>query len=303
MADMAPMLLLHLQAAGTIVSSPHATLCLVRHGQSAWNAAHRFTGWTDVDLTDLGRHEAKVGGHALREHGVIFDRAFTSELHRAQETLAILLHSSGQHDIPVMRHWRLNERHYGGLQGRRKQACVDDFGIEQVRLWRNSYAEPPPRVTVHSPAFPGNDPKYAHVPPDLLPRGECLKDTLMRALPLWRDHVVPELAQGRNVVVAAHGHSIRALVKVLDDISDEDISSVSIPNGRPLLYNLDESLRPIRPSAAASPLGGTFLAVRELASSAGPTFETTNVEWTPDESEDADADRDPQLTETRAPAP
>jgi len=225
---------------------PHATLCFVRHGQSSWNAAKRFTGWTDVDLTDVGRDEAALGGTALRFAECSFDRAFTSELNRAQETLAIVLHASGHHDVPVMRDWRLNERHYGALQGRSKQSCIEEHGIDMVRAWRNSFESPPPLVSVHSSAFPGNDDKYSHVPRELLPRGECLRDTLARCLPFWNEHVVPELHLGRNILVAAHGHSIRALLKHLDGIDDEAITRLSIPNGIPLLYHLDRDLRPMR---------------------------------------------------------
>jgi len=261
------------------VLEPAVRVCFVRHGQSEWNAAKRFTGWTDIDLTEHGREEAAAGGMALRAHGLSFDRAFTSELRRAQETLAIALHASGQPDVPTMRHWRLNERHYGALQGRGKQACVDEFGVERVRVWRNAYAVPPPLVSEHAPAFPGNDPKYATVKRSLLPRGECLHDTLQRAVPFWDEHVVPELASGRSVLIAAHGHSIRALVKHLDRISDDEIASVSIPNGIPLLYELDHDLRPIRTDAAdRSPaqaaaradalLGGTFLGDNLVAEAA-----------------------------------
>jgi len=257
-------LFLHNACATTLASiahgpGHHASVCFVRHGQSEWNAAHRFTGWTDVDLTELGRSEAASGGAALKTAGLSFDRAFTSELKRAQETLAIVLHNSGQGDTPVMHSWRLNERHYGALQGRSKQGCVDEFGLDQVKRWRNSFDVPPPRVSTHSPSFPGSDPKYSHVPPALLPRGECLRDTQKRALPFWTEHVAPELAAGRNVIIAAHGHSIRALIKSLDRISDSEISSLSIPNGIPLLYSLDAELRPICLKGAAAGLSGVLL--------------------------------------------
>ena len=227
-----------------------ARVVFVRHGQSQFNAARRFTGWTDIDLTEAGREEARFGGEQLLSQHLSFDCAFTSELRRAQETLAILLHSSQQHDVPTMRSWRLNERHYGALQGRSKQQCVDEYGIEQVRLWRNSFDTPPPLVSTHSPAFPGNDPKYSSVHPSLLPRGECLRGTLKRCLPFWTEHVVPQLHLGRSVLIAAHGHSIRALLKHLEGISDHEISRLSIPNGVPLVYNLDKHLEPIRSSPA-----------------------------------------------------
>ena len=244
----------------TASQTPHATVCFVRHGESEWNAAKRFTGWTDVDLTDHGREEAACAGKVLRENGLIFDRAYTSELRRAQETLAIALHASAQHSVPQMRHWRLNERHYGLLQGRSKQECVDEYGVEQIRIWRNSFATPPPLVSSTSPSFPGNCDKYHDVPPSLLPRGECLRDTLARCVPFWDEHVVPELHAGRRVLIAAHGHSIRCLVKHLDSISDDGIASLSIPNGIPLVYHLDEQLQPMRPPGAVDgALRGIFL--------------------------------------------
>jgi len=237
-------------AAPTLSPARHATVCFLRHGQSQWNHANRFTGWTDIDLTEVGREEAATAGRALRASGISYDRAFTSRLRRAQETLAIALHASGQHSLPTLQHWRLNERHYGALQGRSKHDCIEEYGVAQVRVWRNSFDTPPPLVSEHSPAFPGNDPAYADVPAELLPTGECLRGTLERCLPFWREHVEPELAAGRNVLISAHGHSIRALVKHLDGISDENILSLSIPNGIPLVFSLDEQLRPIRQAAA-----------------------------------------------------
>jgi len=267
---------------------PHARVCFIRHGQSEWNAAKRFTGWTDIDLTDHGREEAEAGGLAVRARGLSFDRAFTSELRRAQETLTIALHAMEQPDVPTMRHWRLNERHYGALQGRSKQACVDEFGIDAVRVWRNAYDVPPPLVSTHAASFPGNDPTYSSVEQSLLPRGECLQDTLNRAVPFWNAHVVPELAAGHSVLIAAHGHSIRALVKHLDRLSDTDVAAVSIPNGIPLLYELDAQLRPLRsledggddddaPAEAHARarckghalLGGTYLGDNLVAEAAG----------------------------------
>lgn len=237
-----------------------------------WNAVKRFTGWTDVDLTAKGRAEAAEGGAALRESEMVFDLALTSELKRAQDTLTIALHAAGQQNVPQMRHWRLNERHYGRLQGRSKPDCVDEYGVEQVKLWRNSFDTPPPLASLSSPAFPGNDPKYAHVPHDLLPRGECLRDTLHRCLPLWEGHVAPELRKGKRVLIVAHGHSIRALVKHLDGITDDGIESLRVPNGIPLLYHLDETLQPLAPptdsSAAGHRLRGTFLGEQEKVAAA-----------------------------------
>lgn len=188
---------------------------------------------------------------------------------------AIVLHSAAQHDVPTMRHWRLNERHYGALQGRAKQSCVAEYGIEQVRVWRNSFSTPPPLVSQHSPTFPGNDPRYAHIPPELLPRGECLKDTLARCLPLWNERIVPELRAGQSVLVVAHGHSIRALVKHLERVSDDAIADVSLPNAVPLLYHLGEHLQPLHVAETASGLQhepapglrGVFLGDRSAVSS------------------------------------
>lgn len=258
-------------------NEPHATVVFVRHGQSAWNYAKRFTGWTDIDLTDVGREEAAIGGYGLRAQGLSFDTAYTSELRRAQETLAIVMHTSGSHDVPSMRHWRLNERHYGALQGRSKPECVEEFGAEQVRLWRNSYTVAPPLLSEHSPSYPGNDPKYKDVPRHLLPRGECLRDMLQRVVPFWEDHVVPDLRAGRRVLIAAHGHSIRALVKHLDGIDDSAIEALDIPNGVPLLYHLDADLQPIglasgsvHTAGEGAILRGSFLSAKEAPAATVP---------------------------------
>lgn len=186
--------------------------------------------------------------------------AYTSELVRAKETLAILCRSLQQHDLPTMMSWRLNERHYGALQGRGKLECCEEFGHERVRTWRNSFDVPPPRVSPHSASHPSTDPKYADVPRALLPSGECLRDTLARAAPFWDAHVAPELRVGRSVLIAAHGHSIRALVKHLDSgVSDAAIERLSVPNCVPLVYHLDEALRPLAPRDAESGLRGAFL--------------------------------------------
>jgi len=249
----------------------HATVCFIRHGESEWNAAKRFTGWTDIDLTRVGREEAAAAGEALYDNDLIFDLAFTSALKRAQDTLAIALHAAGQHSVPQMRHWRLNERHYGLLQGRSKPDCVDQYGVEQVKLWRNSFSTPPPLAPLTSPAFPGNDPKYANIPSELLPRGECLSDTFDRCKPTWDEHVVPALRDGKRVLIVAHGHSIRALVKHLEGISDDDIEALRIPNGIPLVYHLDETLQPVGTHvdlAAGRELRGTFLGDKEKVAAA-----------------------------------
>jgi len=229
-------------------ATAHATLTFVRHGQSVWNAEGRFTGWTDVPLTALGREEAAAGGSALREHGATFDIVFTSELSRAIDTAHILLEHSGQQsDVPVHRHWRLNERHYGMLTGQLKADAVAEHGAAQVKLWRHAYSIPPPRVAESHPLHPRHDKKYAHVPAHELPCGECLHQTLERCRPFFESHIAPELRRGRNVLVAAHGHVIRALIKELEQLSDDEVSHVSVPNGVPLVYKVDKALRPIAP--------------------------------------------------------
>ena len=246
----------------------------VRHGQSEWNADGRFTGWQDVSLTQVGREEAQAAGVLLLEHGLDVDVAFTSELSRAQETTELLLESAGLLEIPVTNDYRINERHYGALQGTCKEEAVELYGREQVKLWRNSYTVPPPPLADDDPRHPANDPRYASVPRASLPNGECLRDTLERCLPFWREEVEPELHAGRTVLISAHGHSIRALVKALDRISDEDIARVSMPNGLPLLYeHLGDDLRPIELSASSraidacglpSPLNAVFLGGRDV---------------------------------------
>ena len=232
-------------ALSTVSSPVHGRVVFVRHGQSVWNADKKFTGWADVDMTQTGRQEAAAAADQVIAHGLHFDRGFSSELKRAQETLTILLDKAGQLDLEVSKDWRLNERHYGALQGSRKEDAVDRFGRELVKRWRNSYDCAPPPAAEDDRMHPANDQRYADVPREILPNGESLKDTLERCLPFWREHVEPELRDGRNVLISAHGHSIRALVKHLDDISDDEIERVSLPNGIPLLYELDACLKPI----------------------------------------------------------
>jgi len=231
----------------TTISSPvHARVVFVRHGQSVWNSEKKFTGWADVDMTQTGREEAAAAADQIIAHGLHFDRGFSSELKRAQETLAILLDRAGQRNLEVSTDWRLNERHYGALQGSSKEDAVDRFGREQVKRWRNSYdCAPPPAAEDDLQKNPANDLRYAEVPREILPNGESLKDTLERCLPFWCERVEPELRDGRNVLISAHGHSIRALMKFLDGISDDDIERVSLPNGMPLVYELDARLQPV----------------------------------------------------------
>jgi 2,3-bisphosphoglycerate-dependent phosphoglycerate mutase len=220
-------------------------LLLLRHGQSIWNLENLFTGWVDVDLTELGRQEAQEAGRLLKAEGIVFDLAFTSVLKRAIRTLWIALDEMDMMWLPVERTWRLNERHYGALQGLNKTQTVEKHGAEQVKVWRRSYDIPPPPLPLTDAGHPRYDRRYAAVPPGELPAAESLKDTLARVLPFWSMRIAPELAAGRNVLVAAHGNSLRAIVKMLDGISDSDIVELNIPTGVPLLYVLDEQLKPV----------------------------------------------------------
>jgi len=220
-------------------------LVLLRHGQSTWNLKNVFTGWTDVPLSDQGIAEAREAGRILKEEGFAFDIAHTSLLKRAINTLHLALLEMDQVWIPIVKHWRLNERHYGALQGLNKKETAEQHGKDQVKVWRRSYATPPPALDPMDERHPGNDPRYSWMPPDLLPATECLADVVDRMLPYWHDAIVPDLRAGKQVIVAAHGNSLRALVKHLDGISDEDITGLNIPTGVPLLYELDENLQPL----------------------------------------------------------
>ncbi len=219
------------------------TLVLVRHGQSTWNLENRFTGWTDVDLSERGIQEAHEAAEALRRGGYTFDLAFTSVLKRAIRTLWIILDDMDLMWVPVHRSWRLNERHYGALQGLNKKDTAEKFGLEQVQIWRRSYDIPPDPVSEDDPRHPRHDPQYAGVPAELLPATESLKTTLDRVLPYWHETIVPTLQQGRKVLIAAHGNSLRALVKHLDGVSDAEITQLNIPTGIPLVYELDDHLK------------------------------------------------------------
>jgi 2,3-bisphosphoglycerate-dependent phosphoglycerate mutase len=221
-------------------------LVLLRHGESIWNKENLFTGWTDVDLSDQGRAEAKRAGELLKAGGFTFDVAFTSVLKRAIRTLWLALDELDLMWIPVEHSWQLNERHYGALQGLNKAQTAAKYGDEQVLIWRRSYDVPPPALEESDPRHPGGDPRYRGLGPSELPRTECLKDTVARFLPYWHEAIVPAIREGKKVLIAAHGNSLRALVKYLDDISDRDIVGLNIPTGVPLVYELDESLRPIR---------------------------------------------------------
>jgi 2,3-bisphosphoglycerate-dependent phosphoglycerate mutase len=218
-------------------------LVLLRHGESVWNSENRFTGWTDVDLSSRGIAEARDGGRLMREQGLRFDVAFTSVLKRAIRTLWIALEELDQMWLPVEKSWRLNERHYGALQGLNKAEMASKFGEPQVLVWRRSYDIPPPELDTADKRYEGADPRYKGV---AVPRTECLKDTVARVLPYWNETIVPVIRSGRNVLIAAHGNSLRALVKHLDSISDEAIVGLNIPTGIPLVYELDESLKPLK---------------------------------------------------------
>jgi 2,3-bisphosphoglycerate-dependent phosphoglycerate mutase len=220
-------------------------LLLLRHGQSIWNLENLFTGWIDVDLSEQGRLEAREAGRLLRAEGIAFDIAFTSVLKRAIRTLWMALDEMDLMWLPVERTWRLNERHYGALQGLNKTQTVEKHGADQVKIWRRSYNIPPPPLSVDDPGHPRFDRRYAGVPAGELPSNESLKDTLARVLPFWNARIAPELLAGRNVLVAAHGNSLRAIVKMLDGMTDSAIVELNIPTGVPLLYELDANLKPL----------------------------------------------------------
>jgi 2,3-bisphosphoglycerate-dependent phosphoglycerate mutase len=220
-------------------------LVLLRHGESDWNRENRFTGWTDVGLSEKGVNEAIEAGRQMREKGYLFDVAYTSVLKRAIKTLWLALEEMDLMWIPVHNSWRLNERHYGALQGLNKTETAERHGLEQTHIWRRSYDIPPPPLAPDDPRYPGKDPRYASLKPGELPLTECLKDTVARFLPYWHETIAPAVSAGQRVLIAAHGNSLRALVKYLDNISDEDIVDLNIPTGIPLVYELDDQLKPI----------------------------------------------------------
>jgi len=219
-------------------------LVLIRHGESTWNKENRFTGWTDVELSEKGRAEAKAAGELLKKEGFVFDVAYASLLKRALNTLWSVLQELDRVWIPIEKDWRLNERHYGALQGLNKAETAAKYGDEQVLVWRRSYDIPPPPLEKSDDRWPGHDPRYAGI--ENLPLTECLKDTVDRFLPLWHDKIAPVVKSGKRVIIAAHGNSLRALVKYLDNVSDKDIINLNIPTGVPLVYELDADLKPIK---------------------------------------------------------
>ncbi len=221
-------------------------LVLLRHGESTWNKENLFTGWTDVDLSEKGVQEAHEAGKVLLKEGYTFDLAYTSVLKRAIRTLWIALDEMDLMWIPVYNSWRLNERHYGALQGLNKAQTAEKYGAAQVKIWRRSYDIPPPALTPDDPRYPGRDPRYADLQPEEVPLTECLKDTVARTLPYWHETIAPTVRSGKRVIVSAHGNSLRGLVKYLDNISDHDIVELNIPTGIPLIYELDDDLKPLR---------------------------------------------------------
>ncbi len=220
-------------------------IVLLRHGESTWNKENRFTGWTDVDLSEKGIQEAKEAAKLLKEGGYTFDIAYTSVLRRGIKTLWIVLEEMDLMWIPVYRSWRLNERHYGALQGYFKSEMAKEVGEEQVLIWRRSYDIPPPALKTSDPRYPGNERKYAELTSDELPLTECLKDTVARVLPYWHNTITPTIKSGKKVLISAHGNSLRALVKYLDNMPDEEVVKLNIPTGVPLIYELDEDIKPI----------------------------------------------------------
>jgi len=221
-------------------------LVLLRHGESVWNKENRFTGWTDVGLTEKGLAEAKTAGQLMKEAGFAFDLAYTSVLKRAIKTLWTALEEMDRMWIPVEHSWRLNERHYGALQGLNKAETAAEFGEDQVKVWRRSYDTPPPALAEDDPRLESGNPRYADLQPGEFPRTECLKDTVARFLPLWHETIAPTVKSGKSVIIAAHGNSLRALIKYLDNVSDQDIVGLNVPTGQPLVYELDADLKPLK---------------------------------------------------------
>ena len=221
-------------------------LVLIRHGESEWNKENRFTGWKDVDLSEKGRTEAQSAGELLRNEGFTFDEAYTSVLKRAIKTLWVILNEMDLMWIPETKSWLLNERHYGALQGLNKAETAAKYGDEQVLIWRRSYDIPPPELAETDERYLGNDARYASIPREEFPKTECLKDTVARVMPYWENEIAPKVLQGKRLIIAAHGNSLRAMVKYLDGIADEEIVKLNIPTGVPLVYELDENLKPIK---------------------------------------------------------
>lgn len=235
------------------------TVVLMRHGESVWNLENKFTGWYDIGLSEKGHIEAADAGRLVAKEGIKFDMTYTSTLKRAIRTLDHALEQSDQMWLPVVKAWQLNERHYGALTGLDKQQTVDKYGIEQVTVWRRSYDVPPPELETTSEHYPGNDDKYQYLDPRSWPKTESLKETAARVIPYWQSSVVPEIKQGKSILIAAHGNSLRALVQYLDDIPNDVIAELNIPTATPLVYHLDDDMKPIKFPQAFSPLSGKYL--------------------------------------------
>ena len=248
------------------------TLVLLRHGESTWNKANLFTGWTDVGLTEAGIEEARMAGRLLKEEGITLDVAHTSVQKRAIDTLQLALEELDLQWIPVRRHWRLNERHYGDLQGKNKKEAAEQWGAERVFAWRRGYDTPPPPLAEDDERHPRHDPRYRDLSPDVLPASECLKDVVERMLPYWHDAIVPDLVAGKAVLVSAHGNSLRALVKHLDRISDEEIPELNIPTGFPRVYRLadDDPCRPVEAPRYLGDPDAVAAKAEAVANQAGP---------------------------------
>jgi 2,3-bisphosphoglycerate-dependent phosphoglycerate mutase len=242
---------------------------LLRHGESTWNKENRFTGWHDVDLTDRGRDEAREAGRLLKEGGYVFDLAFTSVLKRAIKTLGIALDTLDQLWIPVTKSWKLNERSYGALQGLNKAETAAKHGEEQTKIWRRSFDIPPPALTIDDPRHPSHDSRYKDLQPGDLPLTESLKDTIARFMPYWHETIAPAITSGKRVVIAAHGNSLRALVKDLDNIPESEITELNIPTGIPLVYELDDDLKPIRHYYLGDPAAAAAAAARVASQTKG----------------------------------
>lgn len=221
-------------------------LVLLRHGQSTWNKENRFTGWKDVGLTEQGEREAKQAGKILKEEGFKFDMAYTSVLKRAIKTLWLTLEEMDQMWIPVIKHWRLNERHYGALQGLNKAETANKYGEDQVLVWRRSYSTPPPALEKTDKRYPGNDPRYKLLGKKDIPLSECLKDNVARTQPYWEGEILRDIKSGKNILITAHGNSLRSIIKMLDNVSEDEILKINVPTGVPLVYELDDDLKPIR---------------------------------------------------------
>ncbi len=244
------------------------TLVILRHGQSEWNRLNLFTGWHDVELTEQGRSEATAAGHTMRHEGLVFDTSHTSLLTRAVVTQHLALEAMGQPWLPVTRTWRLNERHYGALQGLDKRETTERHGAEQTHIWRRSFDTPPPAVSIDSSEHPANDTRYGDLPREVLPSTECLKDVVERVLPYWYDHVTPQLLNGKNVLITAHGNSLRALLMHLENVSADDIADVNIPTGVPRRYEFDPSLHAIDAKYLGDPVA-IAAAIEGVAHQAG----------------------------------